>query len=401
MENENKEENNIEDKVETKTRVKKRPYMKQIFGGFLGGLIACLIIFTLVVTEVVSIPSSFQQAKDIGNSAFANEQVTDETFFSDDVPSNLAEVSEAVVGIINMQQRDVWTPNEEAGSGSGIIYKKDGDSAYVVTNKHVIQDAQNIDVVLENDERIAAEIVGADPLTDLAVLKIDGSSVNKVAQFGDSEQLTVGETVVAIGNPLGMDFAGSVTKGIISGLDRSVPLQKNNEQWMTEVIQTDAAINPGNSGGALVNQQGEVIGINTMKIANEAIEGIGLAIPMAEALPIIEQLEQNGTVERPYIGISTVNMNEVPSQYKQFIQTDENTDEGVVVAQVEEGSPASKAGLQQFDVITTIDKEPMQDPLDIRKYIYNNKNINETIQITFQREGKEQSVTLTLNKQSN
>ncbi len=208
---------------------------------------------------------------------------------------------------------------------------------------------------MNNDERLKAEVLGSDRLTDLAVLRVDGSKVDTVAKLGSSDDLQVGDTAIAIGNPLGMNFANSVTKGIISGLERSISVDTNGDRrpdWITEVIQTDAAINPGNSGGALINADGEVVGINSMKIARREVEGIGFAIPIDSALPVIKQLANDGKVARPYIGISTASVSQVPPQYRDQVQLPEDVEGGMVIAQVEPGSPADNASLQQFDVIT-------------------------------------------------
>src|SRR5699024_8153323 len=242
--------------------------------------------------------------------------------------------------------------------GSGIIYKKEDDKAYVVTNNHVVSDAEEVEVALDEDNKKDAKVLGTDELTDLAVLEIDGEDIDTVAKLGKSDDLEVGEDVIAIGNPLGVEFSGSVTKGIISGLERNIPVDtsgNNQPDWYSEVIQTDAAINPGNSGGALVNKDGEVIGINSMKIAQQAVEGIGFAIPMDAAEPIMEQLEKEGKVDRQFIGISTASLDEVPPQYQQKINLPDDVDSGMVVADIEQGSPADDAGLDQFDVITKID----------------------------------------------
>lgn len=323
------------------------------------------------------------------------------TMASEDADSstNIAEVSEAVVGVSNLQRQSIWTNSEEAGTGSGIIYKKENGKAYVVTNHHVVNGAEQVEVVLANDERIPAKVLGTDELTDLAVLEIDGEKVNRVATLGTTEDKQVGETVFAIGNPLGMEFANSLTKGIISGLNRSVSVDTTGDQvadWVTEVIQTDAAINPGNSGGALVDSIGEVIGINSMKIASTQVEGIGFAIPIDTALPIMEQLETNGKVQRPFIGISMATLNQVPMQYRHNVILPDGVDHGMVVASVEPGSPAEKLGLQQFDVITKIDDHETPTALELRKYMYSETKVGDTVKLEIYRNGEKQVIDLEL-----
>src|SRR5699024_2520255 len=239
-----------------------------------------------------------------------------------------------------------WTDVQEGGTGSGIIYKQENDKAYIVTNNHVIEDAQEIEIELANEEVVEAKLLGADSLTDLAVLEIDDEHIEAVAEFSDSDELEVGETVVAIGNPLGSEFAGSVTKGIISGLKRSVEVDTTCDKqadWVTEVLQTDAAINPGNSGGALVDTNGKVIGINSMKVAQQAVEGIGLAIPSNTAQPIMKDLEEKGEVKRPTLGIATAPLNRVPPEVQQEIELPKDVRTGMVIANVDSDYPSETA----------------------------------------------------------
>ncbi len=372
-----------------------------LIGGLTGGIISAVIVAVLFLTSVIPIPDGGGNTN--GNSPAADEpaaQVT-KTLASDDADTadDLSQAADAVVGVINLQQQDVWSQDKEAGSGSGIIYKKENGKAYVVTNQHVVKNAKEVEVALNDDQRIKAKVLGADELTDLAILEIDGKKINTVAKMGASENLKAGETVIAIGNPLGMEFANSLTKGIISGLNRSVSIDTNGDQqpdWITEVIQTDAAINPGNSGGALVNEDGEVIGINSMKIATQAVEGIGFAIPIDTALPIMKQLEDNGEVKRPVIGISTASLNQVPPQYRNKIQLPENIKGGMVIADVQGDSPAEEAGLKQFDVITKIDDKEVKSILELRKYMYSETKAGDTVKLEFYRDGKAHTTELNL-----
>ncbi|WP_245835662.1 S1C family serine protease [Virgibacillus ndiopensis] len=378
---------------------------RTFLSGIIGGLISAVIVALLFTNNIIPINSDGSDT-DTGT-ASAEKNGTDpeitKTIASDnaDVATNIDEASEAVVAVLNLQQQNIWEQGQEAGSGSGIIYKKENGKAYVVTNNHVVEGAQEVEVVLNNEKHIKAKVLGSDALTDLAVLEIDGSKIKTVAKLGSSGDLKVGETVIAIGNPLGMTFSGSVTKGIISGLERSIDIDTNGDNrpdWVTEVIQTDAAINPGNSGGALVNSDGEVIGINSMKIAQETVEGIGLAIPIDSALPIMEQLESDGEIARPFIGISTAAIDQVPRQYQNRIQIPEKVGGGMVIAAVEAGSPGEEAGLKQFDVITKINGQKITSLLDLRKYMYSKTSIGDKIQIEFYRDGKKQTVDLTLSE---
>lgn len=316
-----------------------------------------------------------------------------------DVTETVEETSDAVVGVTNMQtaQQNPFMPAadaeaKEAGVGSGVIYKKDGDFAYIVTNNHVVEGAEDVLVTLADGTELDAEVLGMDVWTDLAVLKVAADSIETVAEFGDSSVLKAGEPVIAIGNPLGLQFSGSVTTGVISGTERLIPIdinQDGKEDWQSEVLQTDAAINPGNSGGALINSQGQVIGINSMKIAQDAVEGIGLAIPINSAIPIIEDLESGGEVERPSIGVSILDLSDVPQQQRQSeLQLPEDVTGGIVVGSVAEGSGADEAGLQQYDVIVDMNGEAMASVQELRQYLYNETEIGDTLKVKAYRDGK-------------
>ncbi|MCC2252597.1 MAG: S1C family serine protease [Bacillota bacterium] len=377
-----------------------------ILGGLSGGIVSVVLIVALVLTNVIPL----NQQGNNGNTASDNGNKTADvikTLASDDanVATNIEETSQAVVGVINMQQQSVWTESQEAGTGSGIIYKKENGKAYIITNQHVVAGAKEVEIALNyEEERLNATVLGTDELTDLAVLEVDGDKITTVANMGSSKDLKVGETVMAIGNPLGMEFANTVTKGVVSGLNRSIDIDTNGDRqpdWVTEVIQTDAAINPGNSGGALVNENGAVIGINSMKIARQEVEGIGFAIPVDTALPILEQLEKDGEIKRPLIGISTAALSQVPPQYRSEIALPEDVKGGMVVADVQNGSAADKAGLQQFDVITKINGNEITSILELRQFLYSDATVGEKVEIEYYRGGKKQTVELTLQAQEN
>jgi serine protease Do len=242
--------------------------------------------------------------------------------------------------------------------------------------------------------------LGSDIWTDLAVLEIDGSKVKTVAEFGDSDKLKLGEPVIAIGNPLGPTFSGSVTEGIISGLRRTIPVDIDQDgiiDWQAEVLQTDAAINPGNSGGALINIGGQVIGINSMKIAQNAVEGIGLSIPINSAKPIINDLEKYGSVKRPYMGVDLKSVSEIPAYYQEeALKLPHDVNYGVALRQVEPNSPASQAGLKELDVIVEIDGQRVNDVIDLRKHLYQKKKIGDTMKVKFYRAGTLKETTLKL-----
>lgn len=381
-----------------KKQKSKRGIFFHITTGVVGGIVAALIVIVLLTTNLIPISEGNTTSENPlnQNTETMSNDLIDESKLKD-TPIN--EVSKAVVGIKNISQEDPWTGTQEGGTGSGIIYKQENNKAYVVTNNHVIQDAKDIEVELSNEKVVQAKLLGTDPLTDLAVLEMDDSDIEAVAEFSDSDKLEVGETVIAIGNPLGSEFAGSVTKGIISGLNRSVPVDTNGDQqpdWVTEVLQTDAAINPGNSGGALVNTKGQVIGINSMKVAQQSVEGIGLAIPSNTAQPIIKDLEENGEVTRPTLGIATAPLDQVPPEVQNEIDLPKDVQAGMVIANVDSDSPAEKAGLKKFDVITKIDDQEITSIVDIKVALYTDAQPNEKVTVEFVRDGQKESKELTL-----
>ncbi|WP_341200885.1 S1C family serine protease [Planomicrobium okeanokoites] len=316
------------------------------------------------------------------------------------VTSDVTEVvdatSAAVVGVTNLQsaQQNPFAQNgsgepQAAGTGSGVIYKKEGDAAYIVTNNHVVEGAEQVKVTLSDGTEIDAKVLGTDIWTDLAVLKTDSAEIKDVAEFGDSSVLKAGEPVIAIGNPLGLQFSGSVTTGVISGTERSIPIDINKDgtdDWQAEVLQTDAAINPGNSGGALINSQGQLIGINSMKIAQASVEGIGLAIPINSAIPIIEDLETKGEVERPALGVSILDLQKVPAPIRQNeLNLPAELEKGVVVESVAKDSGAEAAGLQQSDVIVGMGGDDITSVLELRQYLYTKAEVGDTLDIKFYR----------------
>ncbi len=326
-----------------------------------------------------------------------------------DTTAAIQKAKQSVVSVINLQKAGSFMPGsaenpeaepEEAGTGSGVIYKLTEDKAYIVTNNHVVEGAEELQVNLASGEQLSATIVGADVWTDLAVLEVDRGNIDSAIEFANSDDLLVGETAIAIGSPLGEAFSGSVSRGIVSGLDRSVPVDidgDGNYDWEANVIQTDAAINPGNSGGALVNASGNLIGINSMKISMPSVEGIGFAIPANEVQEIVKQLEENGEVTRPYLGIQLQDLYTVPTEILVGeMNLPDDVKEGVIVSNVQEGTPASEGGLQKLDVIVSLDGEAVPNMLELRKYLYYEKEKGEEMTIEYYRNGELQETTVTL-----
>ncbi|PAV28461.1 serine protease [Virgibacillus profundi] len=328
-----------------------------------------------------------------GDSPSANTSVNVDV--STQITEIVEQITPAVVGVTNIQrQTDFWQQQDgsEAGTGSGVIYKNEDGTAFVVTNHHVIEGADTLEVVLSNDTHIEAELIGSDLFSDLAVLRMDGSNVQKVIEIGSSGNIKVGEPAIAIGNPLGLMFSSSVTQGVISGTERTIPQDFNQDgraDWQAEVIQTDAAINPGNSGGALINMYGQLVGINSMKINQTAVEGIGFAIPIDSALPIIQELETTGEVTRPFIGVEIYSLDEVPqTEWENTLNLPNDIEGGVYVWSVEPLSPADRSGLQRFDVITRLDGEPIMNMIDLRKILYYEKEVGDEVVVTYYRDGE-------------
>lgn len=327
-----------------------------------------------------------------------NEDVEYTTTFSSTDEATIAdvveEVSPTIVGVINIQQMqnrfNLQNEDIEAGTGSGVLFHKDKKYAYIITNYHVIDGASDVEISLYDGEEVEAEIVGTDALTDLAVLRVDAKFVDKVANFGDSDNLRPGEEVIAIGNPLGLDFSRTVTQGIISAVDRSVNVTTPAGDWELNVLQTDAAINPGNSGGALINSRGEVIGINSLKISKEGVEGLGFAIPSNDVIPIAEQLIRDGEVKRAFLGISMYDIEDIVPFYRQNMYG--NIENGIVVIEIAKGSPADIAGLQVNDIIVGINGHEVENTSELRKFLYSHVKPGDVVEIEFYRDGEKQTV---------
>ena len=378
-----------------------------ISAGFVGGLVAGLLL--LQGSSFLSSNTSSTATTTVSKVAYKNETSTTEA---------VKVVQDAVVSVINYKKQSSSSYQSIFGNssssdsefavaseGSGVIYKKDNESAYIVTNNHVIEGAEQIEILMADGTKVVGELVGSDTYSDLAVVKISSENVKTVAEFADSNTITVGETAIAIGSPLGTEYANSVTSGIVSSLSRTVTMQNDQGQTIsTNAIQTDAAINPGNSGGALVNSQGQVIGINSSKISStstsissgSSVEGMGFAIPSNDVLKIINQLEKNGSVERPALGIRMASLSELSTNLIQQLKLPDDVTAGIVIASVQDNMPAS-GKLQKYDVITEIDGEAVNSSSDLQSVLYGH-SIGDTIKVTFYRDGNKQSLEITLSK---
>nr|WP_125606392.1 trypsin-like peptidase domain-containing protein [Lapidilactobacillus bayanensis] len=296
---------------------------------------------------------------------------------------------------------------ETVSEGSGVIYKKADGKAYIATNNHVVSGSDKIEVILSDGTKLTAKIVGTDATTDLAVLSIDAAKVKTVATFGNSSTITTGEPVIAIGSPLGSDYATSVTQGIVSAKARTIDVTDEDSNQVTgqaTVIQTDAAINPGNSGGPLVNSSGQVIGINSSKLASSSdgtsVEGMGFAIPSDEVVSITNQLVTNGKVSRPALGVSIVDLANVTSDaQKSTLKLPSSVTSGVVIASVNSGSPAKTAGLKKYDTIVAVDGKKVDSIATIHTIVYAHK-LGDKIQVKYYRDGTAHTTTVTLDQEA-
>ena len=373
--------------------------------GFLSGALGSFV--TLQLYQKQENQATNNNSGTVTQTSYKNENSTTQA---------VNKVKDAVVSIItysssSSRQSSVFNADDTnsdsdnqqiASEGSGVIYKKDDKDAYLVTNTHVINGASKVDIRLADGTKVPGEIVGSDTFSDIAVVKISSEKVTTVAEFGDSSQLSVGETAIAIGSPLGSEYANTVTQGIISSLNRNVSLKSEDGQAIsTKAIQTDTAINPGNSGGPLVNIQGQVIGITSSKIASNggtSVEGLGFAIPSNDAQNIIKQLESDGKVTRPALGIQMVNLSNVGASDLRKLNIPSGLTSGVVVRSVQNNMPAN-GHLQKYDVITKVDDKEITSSTDLQHALYNHA-IGDTIKVTYYRNGKEETTSIKLDKNS-
>ena len=366
--------------------------------GFLGGILG-----TFLTLQTSHSSTSNTESKQVHSTtvktAYKNTTSTSEA---------VDKVKNAVVSVITYSdssnqglfEKEENSDSQISSEGSGVIYKKEGKYAYLVTNTHVINGAKKVDILLADGNKVPGEVVGSDVYSDIAVVRISADKAKAVAEFGDSNQLTVGETAIAIGSPLGTDYANSVTQGIISSQGRNVKLKADNGQNIsTRALQTDAAINPGNSGGPLINNQGQVIGITSSKISNNgqtSVEGMGFAIPANDVVNIIKQLEEKGKVVRPALGIQMMDLSNLSTSDLSQLKLPEKISGGVLVRSTLENMPASDK-LQRYDVITKIDDTDIESTADLQSALYSHQ-INDTIKVTFYRDGKQQTTSIKLTK---
>ena len=360
-----------------------KKFFSYLFIAILASFIGALLTF-FVVSKYFK--SNYEKADELTNQTDKVVTVTDKG-----ISDGIENIYDAVVVVENFQKGKL------AGIGSGFIYSNEG---YIMTNHHVINKSEEIKIILMSGETLDAEVVGSDEYADIAVIKFDKKYVSKVAKLGSSEDAKVGDTVFTIGSPMSSDYAGTVTRGILSGKDRmvEVSVKSTANDWVMNVMQTDAAINPGNSGGPLCNVNGDVIGINSMKIVQNEIEGVGFAIPIEEALIYADTIVSGNKVIRPYLGIRMGDL--ATSSYllkKEGITLDSSIKTGVVVYGTTEGGPSAKAGILKGDVIIKIGDYEVNNSARLKYYLSKYKP-GETINVKVIRGKEEKLIAVTLEK---
>lgn len=309
---------------------------------------------------------------------------------SNTLTSSLEKIYDSVVVI-----QSYGNNSKLISTGTGFFYKKDSKNGYIITNQHVIQKVKTIKVTNIEGLEVEAKVLGNDEYSDIAVLSVPTSSVLQVAKIGDSSKTSIGDTVFTVGSPLGIKYMGTVTKGILSGKNRQVTVKLSNGSFVMDVMQTDAAINPGNSGGPLLNINGEVIGITSLKLVQDEIEGMGFALPIESVMNSINKLENGVSVDRPIFGVQLIDLDSESILDSYNINIDKTITKGAVIVKVEDDTPAKKANLKKGDVIIKINNDTINDTAHFRYCLYK-YSINDTIKITYLRNNKEYNINVKL-----
>lgn len=349
---------------------------------YLIGIIISLFIGCICTILVLDYFNLFDK-KDIEKTV-SEVNITEENTLS----SSIDKVYDSVVVI------ETYKNGKLSSSGTGFYYKKDNEKGYIITNYHVVENSTSIKVTNTSNVESDATLLGSDEYLDIAILSVDVSNVIKIATLGDSSKVNVGDTVFTVGSPLGIKYMGTVTKGILSGKNRQVTVSLSNGSFVMDVLQTDAAINPGNSGGPLLNINGEVIGVTSLKLVQDEIEGMGFALPIENVTSVLEKLEKNEKIDRPVFGVQ---LSDVDNYYlrRYGINIDSNLTNGSVVLKIEDNTPADKAGLKVGDVILKINNDKITDTAHFRYCLYK-YSVGDTIKITYNRNGKENTVNVKL-----
>lgn len=353
-----------------------------------------VVVIVLLIISLVTNTYLYGQVKDLAKQVNGNGGDRNVEQVDYDINTNVVDVVKAVSD--SVVTIEVYNSGLNASSGSGVVIQKEGNKAYIVTNHHVVDGGETINVLFNGGESVNATLLGSDQYTDLAVLEIEPDFEVSPIKVGNSNLLDVGEPVLAIGSPLGSNYNGSTTQGIVSGTNRVVSVDLNNDgmdDWDMTVIQTDAAINPGNSGGALINMAGELVGITSMKISST--DGMGFAIPISDAMNSIEQLKESGKIERPVLGIQVIAMSNISLRQRYYNNITSSSLEGVYVYSVQSGSAAAKAGIKDGDIINKVDDTKITTYKSFLSSLYA-KSVGDTISLTIERDGEEMVVEATL-----
>ena len=359
-----------------------------------------LVPILVFVAFVLGAAWSFLTIRQLSNnSSHLSQVIGTYTINENSISGAVDKVYDATVTIITSNN------GTQVSSGTGFVYKQEGNTSYVMTNNHVIANGDTAKIIFSDGSEADTKILGGDTYADIAVLTTSSKSIKQVATIGNTENIKLGDTTFAVGAPLGDNYSGTVTKGILSGKDRlvEVSFSGTTSDYYMKVLQTDAALNPGNSGGPLCNINGEVIGVTSLKLTQEkisststySVEGMGFAIPIEDALYYAEIIETGESVKRPYIGISMLDITDSYYLWQAGITIPEGVEKGVAILEVVSSSPAAKAGLQKGDIITKLEKEKIQSVAELRYELYKH-NPGETVKITYNRNGKEYTAPITL-----
>lgn len=355
-----------------------------VFSFIVGGIVnVSLLKWTPILSEIISTSSATASVITKGGT-----QVYEKTSLA----TSVDKIYNAVAVVEGYQQEQL------ASTGTGFVYKIDGKYGYVLTNQHVISETDKIKLIMINNEVVEAELLGGDEYLDLAVLRIEKSKVLQVATIGNSEKVNIGDTIFTVGSPMGKDYMGSVTSGILSGKDRMVSVNISNSannDWIMRVLQIDASINPGNSGGPLLNVNGEVIGICSLKLVDAEIEGMGFAIPIEYAMSHLTSLEKGEKIKWPLLGIGMCNLTDTTTLYRNGIILPTDITEGVAVVSISEKSAAESSGIKKGDIITKINGNKVRDSAYLRYELYQHQ-AGDTIEVTIIRDKKEKQISVKL-----
>lgn len=345
-----------------------------IFVSFLSGALLVYVLIEQPFTTKKNIVENNTNYNSCSNCMSGTMVVNNEG-----ISQSVNKIYDSVVMVKNFQK------SKETSSGSGFVYKKDAEFGYIMTNQHVVEGAEKVTVVFTDSREIEVTVLGGDSYLDIAVLKVPVKEIISIAAIGKTDDLLLGQQVFAVGTPVGYEYYNSVTGGLISGLNRKVTVSvASSSDWVQEVIQVDAAINPGNSGGPLLNVNGEVIGVNSLKLVNSSIEGMGFSIKIEDAMKHVSDLEQGKKIQRPLLGITNVNISDTYYLKQNGITIDESITEGIVVLEVAIDSGAEKAGIKKGDVIIKLNDDKVTNVAYL-KYLLYKYNVGEEINITYVR----------------